>query len=57
MMFINRLLISLIGIINIIEHQVTQVAFKNCALFNKYITKNDETTIDNAEDLHLFMRM
>ena len=39
--------------ITIIGHQVTQVAFKNCASFTKCITKIDGTTIDNAEDLDL----
>ena len=44
-------------IINIV-HQVTQVApFKNCSPLNKYITKIDETTKDNAEDVHLIMSM
>ena len=33
----------------------TQVAFKNCALFTKCITKIGETTIDDAEDLDLVM--
>ena len=37
----------------------TQVAFKNCAPFTKCITiiKVDGTTIDDAEDLDLVMRM
>ena len=35
----------------------TQVAFKNCALFTKCITKIDGTTIDDAEDLDLVMPM
>ena len=34
-----------------------QVAFKNCASFTKFITKIDETTIYDAEDLYLFMPM
>ena len=33
----------------------TQVAFQNCASFTKCITKIDETTIDDAEDLDLVM--
>ena len=33
----------------------TQVSFKNCAPFTKYITKIDGTTIDGAEDLDLVM--
>ena len=47
--------ISVRGNISIIGHQVTQVAFKNCAQFIKYITKIDGTTIDDAEDLVLVM--
>ena len=43
--------------ITIIGHQVTQVAFKNCAPLTKCITKIDGTTIDNAEDLDLVMSM
>ena len=35
----------------------TQVAFKNFAPFTKCITKIDETTIDDAEDLDLVMAM
>ena len=35
----------------------TRVAFKNCAPFTKCITKIDETTIDDAENLDLFMPM
>ena len=45
------------GNVNIIGCQVTQVAFKNCAPFTKCITKIDGTTIDDAEDLHLFTAM
>ena len=33
----------------------TQASFKNCAPFTKCITKIDETTIDDAEDLDLIM--
>ena len=36
---------------------VTQITFKNCALFIKCITKIDGTTIDGAEDLDLVMTM
>ena len=36
---------------------VTQVSFKNCAIFTKCITKVHGTTIDDAEDLHLVMPM
>ena len=35
----------------------TQTAFKNCAPFDKCITKVDETTIDHAEDLDLVTSM
>ena len=43
--------------ITIIGHQATQVAFKNWAPFTKRITKIDETTIDDAEDLDLIISM
>ena len=33
----------------------TQTLFKKCSLFVKYITKIDEATIDDAEDLNLVM--
>ena len=39
--------------INVIRHQLTQVALKNCVPFTKCITKVDGTTIDDAEDLYL----
>ena len=45
------------GEITILVYPVTQVAFKNCAPFTKYITKVDGTTIDDAEDLDLVMSM
>ena len=45
------------GDITILGHQETQVAFKKCAPFTTCITKIDETTIDNAEDLDLVMAM
>ena len=35
----------------------TQVAFQNCASFTNCITKIDETTIDDAEELDLVMSM
>ena len=41
----------------IIGHQVTQVAFKNCAPFTKCIAKIDGTGIDDAADLHLVIPM
>ena len=43
------------GNITIIVHQVTQVAFKNCAPFTKCITKIDRKTINDAENLDLVM--
>ena len=49
--------ILLKGDIAIIRHQITQVAFKNCASFTYCITKIDGTTIDQAEDLDLAMPM
>ena len=53
----NDAYILLRGNITIIGHQVTQVAFKNCALFTKCVTKITGTTIDDAEDLDLVMPM
>ena len=43
------------GNITIMGHQVTQVAFKSCAPFTKYITKFDGATVDDVEDLDLVM--
>ena len=44
------------GDITIIGRNILiEEAFKNCALFIKFITKIDGTTIDNAEDLDLVM--
>ena len=45
------------GDITIIGHQIDQIAFKSYALFTICITKTDETTIDDAEDLDLVMPM
>ena len=45
------------GNITIIEHKVTQVAFKNCVPFTKCIIKIDGTTIDDADNLDLVMPM
>ena len=45
------------GDITVRANPATQVAFKNCAPFTKCITKVDETTIDDAEDLDLVMPM
>ena len=39
------------GNITNIGHQVIQAAFKNCALFTKYITNIDEKTIDDTDYL------
>ena len=43
------------GNITVIVAPATQVAFKNCAQFTKYITKNDGATMNYAEDLDLVM--
>ena len=44
------------GDITIIGRNILiEVAFQNCVLFIKFITKIDGTTIDNAEDLDLDM--
>ena len=51
------LLITNLTNITITGHQATKVAFKNCALFTKCITKIDEITIDVAENLDLVMPM
>ena len=45
------------GDITVTAAPATQGAFKNCALFTKFITKIDETTIDDAENLDLAMPM
>ena len=45
------------GDITVVAAPATQLAFKNCAPFTKCITKVDETTIDDAEDLDLVMPM
>ena len=43
--------------ITVVAAPATQVAFKNCAPFFKCITKIDETTIEDAEDLDLVIPM
>ena len=43
------------GDITVIAAPATQVAFKTCAPFTQCITKIDETTTDDAEDLDLVM--
>ena len=45
------------GDFTVVASPATQVAFKNYAKFTKCITKIDETTIDDAEDLDLVMLM
>ena len=45
------------GDITVVAAPATQLACKNCASFTKCITKVDETTIDDAEDLDLVMPM
>ena len=43
------------GDITVVAAPAVQVAFENCAPFTKCITKIDETTIDDAEDLDSVM--
>ena len=43
--------------ITVIGHGLIEVAFKNCPPFSKRISKNDGTTIDDAEKLDLVMPM
>ena len=45
------------GDITVVAVPATQVAFKICAPFTKCITKIDETTKDDAEDLDLVTPM
>ena len=45
------------GVITVTAVTATQVAFKNCAPFTKYITEIGGTIIDVAEDLDLVMPM
>ena len=45
------------GDITVTATPTTQVSLKNCASFTKCITKIDVTTVDDAEDLHLFTAM
>ena len=51
----NNVYILVRGDITVVAAPATQVAFKNCASFTKCITKIDETTIDDAENLDLVM--
>ena len=43
------------GVITLTAAPATQISFKNCSPFTKYITKIDGTTIDDAEELDLVM--
>ena len=45
------------GDTTVVGASATQVVFKSCALFTKFITKLDETKKDDAEDLELVMPM
>ena len=45
------------GDVTIIRDNGHEVAFKNCALFTKCITKTGGTSIDDAEELDLVMPM
>ena len=47
----NDIYILVSGDIIIVNDNETQLAFKNCALFTKSITKINGTTVDDAEDL------
>ena len=54
----NDAYILVTGDIIVVAAPATQVAFKNCTPFTKFITKKtDETTIDDAENLDLVMPM
>ena len=45
------------GDITTIGHQATQVAFRSCASFTECVTRIDEITIHDAENLDLVMPM
>ena len=53
----NDAYILVIGDITVTAAPATQVGFNNCEPFTKCITKIDGITIDDAEDLDLFMPM
>ena len=54
----NDVYILVRGNITIASHNLTtQIAFENCTLFTKCITKIDGATIYNAKDLDLVMPM
>ena len=55
--YYNDVYILVTGDITVIAAPATQVAFKNCAPFTKYLTKVDGTIIDDAKDLDLVMPM
>ena len=45
------------GDITVTAAPTTKISFKYCARFTKYITKIDRTTIDDAEDFDLVVRI
>ena len=45
------------NIIIVVNNLTTQIACKNCAPFTKCSTKVDGTTIEDPEDLDLFIPM
>ena len=53
----NNVYILVRGNLTVIGHNVTQVAFNNCAPFTKCITKIDKTTVDDDEELNLVISM
>ena len=53
----NDAYILVTGDITVIAAPQTQIVFKNCAPFTKFITKIDRTTIDDTEDIDLVMPM
>ena len=53
----NDAYILVTGDPTIIAAPAAQLAFKNIALFTKYITETNRTTIDDTEDLDLVMLM
>ena len=55
--YYNDVYILVTDDITVITAPATQVAFKNCAPFTKYLTKVDGTIIDDAKDLDLVMPM
>ena len=51
----NNTYILVRGDITVTAAPETQVSFKNCTSFSKYISKIDGTTTDDAKDLDLVM--